>query len=344
MKMFSLIHELERRKIKHFVIHTGQHYSYVLDKIFFDNLKLKKPDYNLNVGAKSPGSQTGSIIEKMDKILQTKKPSIVLVPGDTHTSLAGAIAARKLDIPIGHVESGLRSYDELMPEEWNRRMIDHCSDFLFTPTNVSRDILLGEGIPRSKIFVTGNTIVDAVLQNLKYVKNSNIIERLGLASGNYFLTSIHRKENVTNYTRFKNLIEGLKLLNKKIGIPVVFPIHPRSKKMAEKYKIDFGKIRLIKPVDYFDFLKLETNAKVVLTDSGGVQEETCILKVPCVTLRYNTERPESVHVGANIIAGTEPNSVLRCTKAMIKRKRNWKNPFGDGKTAEKIIDIISKKL
>ncbi|MGI0011401.1 MAG: UDP-N-acetylglucosamine 2-epimerase, partial [Nitrosopumilaceae archaeon] len=168
--------------------------------------------------------------------------------------------------------------------------------------------------------------------------------KLGLVSGNYFLTSIHRKENVTNHVRFKNLIDGLKLLNKKMGIPVVFPIHPRSKKMAEKFKIDFGKIRLIKPVDYFDFLKLETNAKAVLTDSGGVQEETCILKVPCVTLRYNTERPESVHVGANIIAGTEPYSVLRCTKEMIKRKRNWKNPFGDGKTAKKIIDIISEKI
>ncbi|MGI0010193.1 MAG: non-hydrolyzing UDP-N-acetylglucosamine 2-epimerase, partial [Nitrosopumilaceae archaeon] len=199
MKMSPVIRELERRKIEHFVIHTGQHYSYVLDRIFFENLRLKEPDYNLNVGPKSPGGQTGSIIEKMDKILQTKRPSVVLVPGDTHTSLAGAIAARKLDIPIGHVESGLRSYDELMPEEWNRRMIDHCSDFLFAPTNISRNILLGEGIPRSKIFVTGNTIVDAVLQNLKYVKNSNVIERLGLVSGNYFLTSIHRKENVTNH-------------------------------------------------------------------------------------------------------------------------------------------------
>lgn len=344
MKMAPVIRELENRKIEHFVIHTGQHYSFVLDRIFFENLRLKDPDYNLNVGPKSPGHQTGTMISKMDKILQARKPSIVLVPGDTHTTLAGAIAARKLDIPIGHIESGLRSYDELMPEEWNRRMVDHCSDFLFAPTRVARGVLVGEGIPSSRIFVTGNTIVDAVMQNLKYVKNSNVMERFRLTTNNYFLTSIHRKENITNYVRLKNLIEGLKLLNEKIGIPVIFPIHPRTKKIGDRLKIDFGKIRLVKPVGYFDFLKLETNARVVLTDSGGVQEETCTLRIPCVTLRYNTERPESVHVGANIIAGTEPHRILKCTKEMLKRKRDWKNPFGNGKAAKKIIDIISEKI
>lgn len=344
MKMSPIINELENRKIKHFVIHTGQHYSFVLDRIFFKNLQLKNPDYNLNVGPKSPGHQTGTIISKMDKILQKRKPTIVLVPGDTHTTLAGAIAARKLDILVGHVESGLRSYDELMPEEWNRRMVDHCSDFLFAPTKVARDVLVGEGIPNSRIFVTGNTIVDAVKQNFKHVINSNILEKFRLTANNYILTSIHRKENVTNYWRFKNLIEGLKLVNEKIGIPIIFPIHPRTKKIGDKLKINFGRIKLVNPVGYFDFLKLETNARVVLTDSGGVQEETCILRIPCVTLRYNTERPESVHVGANIIAGTEPQRILKCTKEMIRRKRSWSNPFGDGKAAKKIIDIISKKI
>ena len=344
MKLYPVITELKKKKIQYFVIHTGQHYSYELDEVFFRNLQLEKPDFNIKVGSKSPGNQTGLMISRIEKILQKNKPDVVLVPGDTNTTLAGAIAAKKLDIPVGHIEAGLRSFDETMPEEWNRRMVDHCCDLLFAPTKISQGFLRDENIPKNKIFVVGNTIVDAVLKNTKHAKKSKILTKLEIKPKKYFLVSIHRKENVTNPKRFKDLIKSLKLLKKEFGVPIIFPIHPRTKKAAKDYQISLEGINLINPADYFDFLQLQMNAQLVLTDSGGVQEETCILKVPCVTLRDNTERPESVKVGASVIAGTNPQNILKCAKKMIKKKRNWKNPFGDGDSGEKIVSILLKKF
>jgi len=342
MKVSPIIRELEKRKIKHIVIHTGQHYSHNLDQIFFNDLKLKKPDYNIHVGSKSSPTQIGLMMIKMEKILREFNPDVVLVPGDTQTALGGALTARKLNMKIGHVEAGLRSYDESMPEEWNRRMIDHCSDYMFAPTNISRDILLGEGISKKRIFVTGNTIVDAVQQSTKIAELSTILKKLNLISKQYVLVSIHRQENVSDTKKLKNLIKSLKIIQKEFSIPVIFPIHPRTKKAIKDLKIDLKNITVIEPIGYLDFLHLQKNSKLVLTDSGGIQEETTILKIPCVTLRHNTERPESVHVGANIIAGTSPEKILKCAKIMIKRKRNWRNPFGNGKTAKKIVDILLK--
>lgn len=343
IKMAPIIRELQRKKINFFIVHTGQHYSYNLDRVFFEQLRLPKPQYKLEVGSMQPGKQTALIISRTEKILEKKRPSVVLVEGDTNTVLGGALAARKLNIPIGHVESGLRSYDEQMPEEWNRRLTDHCSDFLFVPTKKAKEILLGEGIAKKKIFLTGNTIVDSVLQNLKNSKKSDILEKFGVTPKQFFLVSLHRQENVDNLKRFKNLVKGLKKVRREFDLPIIFPIHPRSKKMAKKFHIDFEKIDLIEPVDYFTFLFLENNARMVLTDSGGIQEETCILKVPCVTLRENTERPETLEVGSNIIAGTEPNKIVLCVKKMLKRKTDWENPFGNGKSASKIVKILETK-
>ena len=339
--MAPIITKLQQKKIKYFIIHSGQHYSHNLDKVFFKQLSLPRSDYKLDVGSVSSGEQTGLIITRVEKILKKNRPDLVLVQGDTNTVLGGAIAAKKLDISVGHIEAGLRSYDKQMPEELNRKLTDHCSDFLFVPTIKSRNILLREGIPKKKIFLTGNTIVDSVKSNIGK-KNNSI--KLKVISKKYFLVSLHRQENVDNNKRFQNIVNGLKKIRKEYAIPIIFPIHPRSKKMAKKYKIDLKGIDIIEPVDYLQFLHLEKNAFLVLTDSGGVQEESCILKVPCVTLRDNTERPETIEVGANMIAGDNPEKILLCVKKMLKQKRNWKNPFGNGQAASKIIKIIQTKI
>ncbi|AFS83510.1 non-hydrolyzing UDP-N-acetylglucosamine 2-epimerase [Candidatus Nitrosopumilus sediminis] len=341
IKMAPIIGELRRKKIHHFIIHSGQHYSYNLDKVFFEQLSLPKPHYKLEVGSASSGEQTALIISRAEKILKKNRPDIVLVQGDTNTVLGGAIAAKKLHIPVGHVEAGLRSYDESMPEELNRRLTDHCSDFLFVPTKKAQSILLGEGIPKKKIFLTGNTIVDSVKHNLKEITN---FDKLNLIPKEFFLVSLHRQENVDNPKRFKSIVEGLKKIKKEYNMPIIFPIHPRSKKMAKKLKVDFKEINVIEPVNYLQFLHLQKNSRLVLTDSGGVQEESCILKIPCVTLRDNTERPETLKVGSNLLAGSNPDNILLCTKKMLRQKRNWKNPFGDGKSAAKIVKIIQDSV
>jgi UDP-N-acetylglucosamine 2-epimerase (non-hydrolysing) len=241
----------------------------------------------------------------IEKVFMKEKPEAALVQGDTNTVLAGALAAVKLGIKVGHVEAGLRSYDRRMPEEINRVMADHCSDQLFAPTEKCKNILLGEGISGSKIHVTGNTIVDAVYQNLKLAKEKNTLEELEITPDEYFLVTTHRQENVDDRLRFAGLLKGVEKLGMEFNIPVIYPIHPRSKKMAREFGIKTdGNIKFIDPVEFLDFLNLENGAQLVLTDSGGVQEETCILGVPCVTLRDNTERPETLDVGSNMLSGS----------------------------------------
>lgn len=345
IKMSPVIRECQKQHLNFFILHTNQHYSENLDKIFFKELELPQPKYNLEVGSGTHAEETGKMLIGIEKVLIKEKPDIILVEGDTNTVLAGALAATKLHIKVGHIEAGLRSYFREMPEEINRILTDHCSDFLFTPTQKAKDILLSEGIPKKRVFVTGNTIVDAVYQNLKLAeKKSKILEKLNLKKEKYFLITAHRSENVDKKERFKETLKGIELIYKKFNLPVIYPIHPRAQKMMEKFKLKIPKgSKLINPLGYLDFLKLEANAKLILTDSGGIQEETCILKVPCVTLRDNTERPETINVGSNILAGTNPQKILKCVSKMLNRKRNWKNPFGLGKAGEKIVKIIQKK-
>jgi len=270
----------------------------------------------------------------------------VLVEGDTNTVLAGALAAVKVGVPVGHVEAGLRSFDRRMPEEVNRVVADHISHLLFAPTEKARENLLREGVGGEKVYVTGNTIVDAVYENLELAKRSggnNAVEGLGV-DGDYFLVTVHRQENVDDPRRFKGILDGLNLVQEYFGLPVIYPIHPRSRRRMREYGLDAGGIVLIEPLDYLSFLLLESRARLVFTDSGGVQEEACILKVPCVTLRDNTERPETIEVGANTLAGAEPKKILEKAKLMIDRDRSWSNPFGDGKAAERIVDIVGEAL
>ncbi len=340
IKMSPIIRECEKRHMDYFIVHTGQHYSYNMDKVFFEQLNLPEARYNLDIGSGMHGEQTARMLSGIEKILVKEKPDTILVEGDTNTVLAGALAACKLHMKVGHVEAGLRSYDNQMPEEINRVLTDHCSDYLFSPTEKSREILLREGISEKKIFVVGNTIVDAVYQNIKLSKDDTM-KNLGLTQKEYILATIHRQENVDNNERFRNIIEGIELVSKELNVSVIYPIHPRSRKMMANFGLNIdGRIRLIEPLDYLNFLQLEANARVIMTDSGGLQEESCILKVPCVTLRDNTERPETLDVGSNILAGTEPGKILKCTQKMISKEKNWKNPFGDGDTSRKIIRIV----
>ena len=345
IKLSPIIRECEKLNLDYFVLHTGQHYSYNMDQIFFDQLELPQPKFNLDVGSGSHAEQSSKILIGIEKILMKEKPSVALVEGDTNTVLAGALAATKLHIKVGHIEAGLRSYDRTMPEEINRVLTDHCSDFLFTPTEKSRQILLYEGIPDEKIFVTGNTIVDAVFRNIKLAeKKVNILRDLGLKKHEYFLITVHRQENVDNQKRFSEIIEGLKQVHEKYDISVVFPIHPRSRNKLQEFQLNYDGINLVEPVDFLSFLQLEKNAKVVLTDSGGVQEETCILGTPCVTIRDNTERPETLDVGSNILSGTNPKKILECVSDMYENNKKWVNPFGSGKAGKQIIGILKEEF
>lgn len=349
IKMSPIIRECERRGLDYFIIHTGQHYSYNLDRIFFHQLQLPEPRYNLNVGSGSHAEETGKMLMKIESVLVKEKPDVVLVEGDTNTVLSGALAASKLYIScknnvtwckIGHVEAGLRSYDRRMPEEINRILTDHISDYLFAPTKHAENILLGEGLPREKIFVTGNTIVDAVKQNLKLAKKTDVLEKLNVERKKYFLVTAHREENVDVEKRLRNILRGLELVHKEFGLSLIYPIHPRTEKRMREFKLKVSDgIRLIEPVGFLEFLRLEAEAKLVLTDSGGVEEETCILGVPCVTLRDSIDRPETLEVGSNFLAGVNPEKILDGVKEMVV-KRNWENPFGDGRSGKRIIDIL----
>jgi UDP-N-acetylglucosamine 2-epimerase (non-hydrolysing) len=345
IKFSPIIRECQRLSVNYFILHTGQHYSYNMDKVFFEQLKLPEAKYNLDVGSGTHGKQTGDMLIGIEKVLQKESPDVVLVQGDTNTVLAGALAAVKLGIKVGHVEAGLRSYDRWMPEEINRVVADHCSDYLFAPTEKSREILLHEGIEDNQIFRVGNTVVDAVYQNLEIAKSEKqIFNRLNIKPGEYILVTSHRQENVDDKKRYTGIIDGLKTVQNEFKIPLVYPIHPRAKKQLEIFKLDTAGIMLVEPLDYLAFLLLESRAKLVLTDSGGVQEETCVLGVPCVTLRDSTERPETLSVGSNVLAGTDPDRILQSAKAIMSKKREWVNPFGDGKTAQKIMRILMESL
>lgn len=342
IKMSPVIRECKRQRLTYFILHTGQHYSYNLDRIFFEELGLPEATYNLDIGSGTHAEETGMMLIKIEEILLKENPEVVLVEGDTNTVLAGALAASKLHIQVGHVEAGLRSYDKTMPEEINRVLTDHVSDYLFTPTSTAEAILLQEGISKDKIVVSGNTIVDAVYQNLEIAKRkADSLNKLNVNPGEYFLVTAHRQENVDYRGRLKSILAGLELIYRTFNLPVIYPIHPRTMKRLNEFGLEAPNgVKLIEALGFFEFLQLEANAKLVLTDSGGVQEETCILRVPCVTLRENTERPETLKVGSNMIAGTTQERILEAVTTMLKRGRMWRNPFGDGHAGEKIVKII----
>lgn len=342
IKLSPVIRACQERNLHYSIVHTGQHYSDDLSKTFFEELKLSKPDYNLGVGSGSHGHQTGEMIIALEEILRELEPDVLMVQGDTNSVLAGGIVAGKNeDIKLGHVEAGLRSYNRQMPEEINRRLVDHVSDFLFAPTKTAYANLRDEGIPDDRIAVTGNTIVDAVEESVALAHEQSTIKETLNIKDSYALLTAHRAENVDNPDRFESLLEGVARSAQSNGLRVIYPIHPRAQESISSSNINVPDIiDIIEPLNYLDFLLLQDDATLVFTDSGGVQEESCILQSPCVTLRDNTERPETVTVGSNRVVGVSPSDIVDGADAMLAEQREWENPFGDGNAAVRILDQI----
>lgn len=334
------------------IVHTGQHYDYEMTKIFFEELNIPDPIANLEVGSGTHAQQTAEIMIRLEKILLKQRPDLVLVPGDTNSTLAGALTASKLHIPVGHIEAGPRSYDMTLPEEINRRLTDHCSTLLFTPTENCTKNLQKEGIDESKIHQTGDTMYDLLLQQLPKAEKTKVLQQLELETKNYAVLTTHRPENVENPQNLQNIVNAMIKLK---PLKIVFPTHPRTQKQLRKSKLynEIQKqkhIKLIKPLGYHETLKLVKNAKLILTDSGGMQKEAFWLKTPCITLllRKKTEWPETTQQGANrLIGASDTERIVKTVREVIengdqlrKKLEKLPNPFGDGKASQKILGII----
>ncbi len=352
IKMAPVIDEINKRSHELLLIHTGQHYDKEMSDNFFLDLELPKPNYNIHVGSGSHGKQTALMMDGIEDVLISEKPDIVLVQGDTNAVLAGALVAQKLHIPVGHVEAGLRSFDVSMPEEINRMGADCCSHLYFVPTEESAINLALEGYLPKDIFITGNSVVDTCFRNLKIAENSStIIDDLNLDNLNNIITfTMHRAENVDDKQRLQSIIGALMELK---DFNIIFPIHPRTKKTLENFGLykkfeSLPHIHITKPIGYLDFLVLISKSIIILTDSGGLQEEAITLNVPALTLRYNTERPETVTAGGNILVGSDKDYILETANKILNNEefynnmKNAKNPYGDGNSSVQILDIIEQ--
>ncbi|OGY46206.1 MAG: UDP-N-acetylglucosamine 2-epimerase [Candidatus Buchananbacteria bacterium RIFCSPHIGHO2_01_FULL_47_11b] len=345
IKMAPVMHELMKRKIPFSFIHSNQHYSKELDGNIIRNLDLPSIDEHLDVGSGLHGAQTGKIMESVEHLWIKHPPRIVVVHGDTNTTLGAALAAAKMHIKVCHVEAGLRSFDNAMPEEINRILTDRISNVLFTPTETSKGYLLKEGMDQEKIVVTGNTVVDALLQHIEIArKKSAVLRTYTLEKNHYACVTMHRPENVDSKKQLEKGIELLVALSKELGYLLVFPIHPRTQQALEKWQIHVPAqyITVIPPVDYLDTLILLENAVLVITDSGGIQEEAYILKRPLITIRTSTERPETL--SANVIVGLDKKKAIATWRAYKKGWGKWGNELGDGHAAEKIVDVLERMV
>jgi len=341
IKMAPVVRACIAKQVPYLLLHTGQHYSFEMDGVFFEELGLPAAHHNLEVGSGSPVYQLGTMLLGVEGLLKIEKPDVMLVEGDTNSVLAMALASQKLGIPVGHVEAGLRSYDRAMPEEINRILTDHLSEWLFAPTEKSKQILLGENIAPHRVHVTGNTVVDELLLQKPRAARPGLLEKFAVQPGRYALATVHRAENTDVPARLRGIFTGLAQAGRDLGLTVLAALHPRTQKVLEAQGVSIdGAVRVLPPLSYLDFLGLHAQAALVLTDSGGLQEEACSLGVPCVTLRDNTERPESVDVGANVLAGADPERIVASARTMRDRRRDWPNPFGDGKSGARIVDLL----
>lgn len=326
-----------RREFDEIIIHTGQHYDYEMNKIFFDELAIPEPDYHLDVGSGLQGHQTGEMIKRIEEVLTKEEPDFVLVFGDTNSTLAGALAAVKMNIRIGHVEAGLRSYNKAMPEEINRVLTDYCSNMLFCPTKTATENLKQEGIT-SGVHLTGDVMVDALEDAIEVAeKRSKIIDELGLRSKGYHLATLHRAENTNDHGRMKRIVDALCEVS-----DLVFPCHPRTEKYLKQYdlweKLN-DKVLVTKPMGYLDMLILEKKAKKILTDSGGVQKEAYILRVPCITLREETEWVETLEGGWNILVGTDHARIVDAART-VEPEGDKRSVFGGVGASDRIAKLI----
>jgi UDP-N-acetylglucosamine 2-epimerase (non-hydrolysing) len=338
-----------RRDIEPILVHTGQHYDENMSSLFFSQLGLPEPDMNLGVGSASQAVQTADIMKAFEPVALARKPDAVLVVGDVNSTIACGLVAVKLGIPLIHVEAGLRSFDRSMPEEVNRVLTDAISDLLFCTEQSGVDNLLKEGISQEKIILAGNVMIDTLLSHQDAAEGSDILKRLGLDGKDFALLTLHRPSNVDDPGIFGGILDALAAIEK--GSPIVFPIHPRTRQKLAGFKLDdrikaMPNLRLLDPLGYLDFLKLMSRARVVLTDSGGIQEETTILGVPCLTLRENTERPVTVESGMNKIVGTDPAKILAAYRLASGNSRPAPRmpPLWDGHAAERIVGILADRF
>lgn len=329
------------RTIHEVLVHTGQHYDYEMSKIFFDELELKEPDYHLRVGSGTHAVQTGEMLKRIEEVLLKEKPDMVMVYGDTNSTLAGALAAAKLYFPVAHVEAGLRSFNKRMPEEINRVLTDHISDPLFCPTETAVKNLEREGISQG-VHLVGDVMYDSVIHNVKLAeKRSKILLRLKIEPKSYALATVHRAENTDDPGRLRSIFQALDEIARD-GLPVILPLHPRTRKQLESWELSFHKLQFIEPVSYLDMLLLEKQARIILTDSGGVQKEAFFSRVPCVTLREETEWVETVTAGWNVLAGTDRQSIIQAFQKMSAVAFSGDSPkvFGNRKTGEAIVHLL----
>lgn len=346
MKIAPIVKEIKKRKdIKNILVHTGQHYDKKMSKLFFEELGIPEPDINLNVGSDTHAKQTANIMIKFEQVLERYNPDLVLVVGDVNSTMACSITAVKMNIPVAHVEAGLRSFDKTMPEEINRIVTDSISSILFTTCEEANKNLKNEGIPEKKIFFTGNVMIDTLVENIKKAKRSDIMGNLKLKKRNFGLVTLHRPVNVDGKKELKGVMDAFRDLSKRIKI--VFPVHPRSRKKMEEFGfLDAIKamknLILTEPLGYLDFLNLTMNSKMVFTDSGGIQEETSFLGIPCLTLRENTERPITISRGTNILVGTQKEKIIKEANKILGGtvKRGRKIQYWDGKAARRIVRIL----
>ncbi|UOR14053.1 UDP-N-acetylglucosamine 2-epimerase (non-hydrolyzing) [Halobacillus amylolyticus] len=328
-------------KIEEFIVHTGQHYDDNMSTVFFKQLNLPKPDYYLGVGSGPHGEQTAKMLLDLEKIMTSVHPDIVLVYGDTNSTIAGSLAASKLHIPVAHVEAGLRSFNKRMPEEINRIITDHLSNYLFCPSNAAVENLKREGIDKG-VYQVGDIMYESVSHFKPYaLRQSSILRELSLSENKYYLATIHRAENTDDPVRLKSILEAMQQLR----IPVVLPLHPRTKSKINQFKladiVSSPSVKLIEPLNYLDMLAIASKARVILTDSGGLQKESYMLQVPCITLREETEWEETVQHGWNHLVGSSTQQILD-TVNTIQLPKEHPPLFGDGKTSQKIIDILIK--
>lgn len=343
IKMAPVMRELERRGLSFDFVHTNQHYSKELDANIISDLQLSLPDHNLHIGSLSHAAQTGRAMEQLEMLFSERRPSLVLVHGDTNTTLAGAIAAKKMHIPVGHIESGLRSFDTNMPEEINRMLVDRISDLLFAPTETAKKNLLNEGYKESSVIVCGNTVVDAMNEHQQLAKNSDVMDRFEIGAQKYILATLHRPETVDSTETLQRAIEVLAHASKSLNLPVLLPAHPRTKKQIESSDITIPSyIRVFDPVGYIDMIALLSGAKLVMTDSGGLQEEAYILQKPLMTMRDSTERPETL--SANFLIADSKEQFDKAWSEYKDGKVSWQDEFGSGDTSKKIVDTIIKFL
>jgi UDP-N-acetylglucosamine 2-epimerase (non-hydrolysing) len=342
MKIAPVVEALREAGVSQYLVHTGQHYDEKMSRLFFEELAIPTPDLNLEVGSGSQAMQTAEVMRRFEPVLLEVKPDVVVVVGDVNSTMACALVATKLGVPVAHIEAGLRSFDRSMPEEINRIVTDGISDLLFVSEMSGMKNLCNEGVSSDRVHFVGNVMIDTLLRHQAAAERSDIRTRLGLATERYALVTLHRPSNVDNPEKLRGLFRALETLSR--DLTVVFPMHPRTRKNAMEAGLEseLGSLTTTDPLGYLDFLHLMSRAAVVITDSGGIQEETTVLGVPCLTVRENTERPATISEGTNCLVGTDPDAMLRAAgQALCGPRLAGRSPaLWDGKAAERIVAIL----